>query len=70
MNDIYILGGARTPMGEYTGKLKDFSALELGAIRHIPPGFNEWFAQCVARSPNDRFVTAGAAYRALTQSID
>jgi acetyl-CoA acetyltransferase family protein len=32
MNDIYILGGARTPMGEYSGKLKDFSALELGAI--------------------------------------
>jgi acetyl-CoA acetyltransferase family protein len=30
--DIYILGGARTPMAEYTGKLKDFSALELGAI--------------------------------------
>src|SRR5918994_1281062 len=32
MNDIYILGGARTPMAEYTGKLKEFSALELGAI--------------------------------------
>ncbi len=31
-NDIYILGGARTPMADYTGKLKDFSALELGAI--------------------------------------
>src|SRR3990170_8673849 len=30
--DIYILGGARTPMADYTGKLKDFSALELGAI--------------------------------------
>ena len=30
--DIYILGGARTPMAEYTGRLKDFSALELGAI--------------------------------------
>ena len=29
--DIYILGGARTPMADYTGKLKDFSALELGA---------------------------------------
>jgi acetyl-CoA acetyltransferase family protein len=29
---IYILGGARTPMAEYTGKLKDFSALDLGAI--------------------------------------
>ena len=31
-NDIYILGGARTPMAEYNGKLKDLSALELGAI--------------------------------------
>src|SRR5918996_5319177 len=29
---VYILGGARTPMGDYTGKLRDFSALELGAI--------------------------------------
>ena len=32
MRDIFILGGARTPMAEYTGKLKDISALELGAI--------------------------------------
>jgi acetyl-CoA acetyltransferase family protein len=31
-SDIFIVGGARTPMGEYTGRLKDFSALELGAI--------------------------------------
>jgi acetyl-CoA acetyltransferase family protein len=31
-HDIYILGGARTPMGDYNGKLKDLSALELGAI--------------------------------------
>jgi acetyl-CoA acetyltransferase family protein len=30
--DIFILGGARTPMADYTGKLKDVSALELGAI--------------------------------------
>src|SRR6187549_159155 len=30
--DIYILGGARTPMAEYAGKLKDISAIELGAI--------------------------------------
>jgi acetyl-CoA acetyltransferase family protein len=29
---IYILGGARTPMAEYAGRLKDVSALELGAI--------------------------------------
>jgi acetyl-CoA acetyltransferase family protein len=30
--DIYILGGARTPMAEYAGRLKDISALDLGAI--------------------------------------
>jgi acetyl-CoA acetyltransferase family protein len=30
--NIYILGGARTPMAEYAGKLKDISALDLGAI--------------------------------------
>jgi acetyl-CoA acetyltransferase family protein len=30
--DVFILGGARTPMAQYTGKLKDFSAIELGAI--------------------------------------
>ena len=30
--DIYIVGGARTPMTEYGGALKDVSALELGAI--------------------------------------
>jgi acetyl-CoA acyltransferase 2 len=32
VNEIFILGGARTPMAEYTGKLRDFSALDLGAI--------------------------------------
>jgi acetyl-CoA acyltransferase 2 len=32
MGEIFILGGARTPMAEYSGKLKDVSALELGAI--------------------------------------
>ena len=32
MNEIFILGGARTPMADYTGKLKDLSAIELGAI--------------------------------------
>jgi acetyl-CoA acetyltransferase family protein len=30
--DVFILGGARTPMAEYVGALKDISALELGAI--------------------------------------
>jgi acetyl-CoA acetyltransferase family protein len=32
MTDVFILGGARTPMTEYDGALKDVSALELGAI--------------------------------------
>ena len=32
MSDVLILGGARTPMTDYTGALKDISALELGAI--------------------------------------
>src|SRR2546423_5891428 len=30
--DVFIIGGARTPMTEYVGALKDISALELGAI--------------------------------------
>jgi acetyl-CoA acetyltransferase family protein len=30
--EVYILGGARTPMTDYVGALKDVSALELGAI--------------------------------------
>ena len=29
---IYIIAGARTPMSDYAGKLKDVSAIELGAI--------------------------------------
>jgi len=30
--DVFILGGARTPMAEYVGALKEISALDLGAI--------------------------------------
>src|SRR5437588_1197379 len=30
--DIAIVSGARTPMGRYCGKLKDFTAMELAAI--------------------------------------
>jgi acetyl-CoA acetyltransferase family protein len=29
---IYILGGARTPMAEYAGKLRDVSAIDLAAV--------------------------------------
>lgn len=31
-SDIFILGGARTPMTQHVGALKDVSAIELGAI--------------------------------------
>jgi acetyl-CoA C-acetyltransferase len=31
MNDVYIAGGARTPMGGFQGSLSDLSAVELGA---------------------------------------
>ena len=32
MSDIYILGGARTPMGGFQGSLKDMTSVELGSI--------------------------------------
>src|SRR3954453_11190106 len=32
MKDIVIVAGKRTPMGEYGGALRDFTANELGAI--------------------------------------
>src|SRR6478736_5664901 len=32
MENVFIVGGARTPMTDYSGALKDVSALELGAI--------------------------------------
>ena len=30
--DIAIVSGARTPMGRYCGKLKDFTAMELASV--------------------------------------
>ena len=32
MRDVFIVGGARTPMTDYNGALRDVSALELGAV--------------------------------------
>jgi len=31
-SDIALVSGARTPMGRYCGKLRDFTAMELGAV--------------------------------------
>jgi acetyl-CoA acetyltransferase family protein len=38
--DVFILGGKRTPMGEYVGALKDISAIDLGAVA-AKGAFNE-----------------------------
>jgi acetyl-CoA acetyltransferase family protein len=32
VSPVYIVGGVRTPMGDYTGPLKDLSAIDLGTI--------------------------------------
>jgi len=32
LQDVFILGGKRTPMGKYVGALRDISAIDLGAI--------------------------------------
>jgi acetyl-CoA acetyltransferase family protein len=34
-SDIAIVAGARTPMGRYCGKLRDFTAQELGAVASV-----------------------------------
>lgn len=36
-------------------------ASQLGVAELLPPGFDEWFAGCVARDPKDRFRNAGEA---------
>src|SRR5690606_26631702 len=33
------------------------------------PGFDDWFARCVARSPDERFGHARAAWNALTEVL-
>ncbi len=33
--DIAIVSGARTPMGRYCGKLRDFTAMDLAAIASL-----------------------------------
>lgn len=44
-------------------------AREFGVDRHLPPGFDAWFAQCVNRNSDARFPEAGACVRALTELV-
>ena len=43
-------------------------AEELGALDRMPPGFDGWFARCVAREPTVRYANAGDAWNALAES--
>lgn len=40
-------------------------AEEYGVAERIPAGFDDWFGQCVARDPSERFTDAAAAMVAL-----
>jgi len=44
-------------------------AAELGVGHRLPNAFDDWFAHCVARSPDERFVNAGAAFAALSHVL-
>jgi acetyl-CoA C-acetyltransferase len=62
--EVLIVGGARTPMTDYVGALKDVSALELGAIasRGASVGRGpEWIDRRVRQRPQ---TSANAIYSA------
>jgi eukaryotic-like serine/threonine-protein kinase len=61
--------GVMKEIAEEAIPIASMRALELGAADLIPKGFNEWFAQCMARNPNERFVNATAAYAALAHTL-
>ncbi|MFT3775884.1 MAG: protein kinase [Minicystis sp.] len=44
-------------------------AQELGVAHLLPPGFDAWFARCVARDPAARFENAGLAREAFAEVI-
>ncbi len=41
-----------------------------GVAERIPAGFDDWFGQCVARDPSERFTDAGAAMVALNAVLE
>jgi len=45
-------------------------ANETGMLERLPPGFDRFFAQAVARDPNARFKDATALWNALTALLD
>ena len=61
--------GVMKEIAEEAIPIASVRALELGAADYIPRGFNEWFAQCMARLASERFVNATAAYAALAHTL-
>jgi eukaryotic-like serine/threonine-protein kinase len=61
--------GVMREIGNEPVPIAGMRALELGAADRIPRGFNEWFAQCVAKDPSERFFNATAAYAALARTL-
>lgn len=44
-------------------------AAEQACAARVPPGFDAWFARCVARDPNARFANASEAWASLAQLL-
>ena len=74
MEDIYIVSGARTPVGDFGGSLKDFSPAQLGAIAisaaieraGVTPGDIEHvvLGQVMVNGPEDEGTSRVAALEA------
>jgi serine/threonine protein kinase/formylglycine-generating enzyme required for sulfatase activity len=45
-------------------------AAALGCEAPLPPGFDAWFARCVARAPGERYPEAGVASAALVALLE
>ncbi len=59
MKDVVIVSGARTPIGDFLGSLKDFSAVELGTIV-----FKSAMAKAGVRPEQIEEVATGHVYQA------
>jgi serine/threonine protein kinase len=42
----------------------------LDGVTELPEGFDDWFARCVARDPDDRFVDAGEMFHAFERMLE
>ncbi|MHC1761478.1 MAG: acetyl-CoA C-acyltransferase [Negativicutes bacterium] len=59
MNEVWIIGAKRTPIGDFLGKLKDVSAVDLGVI-----AVNAALAQAGVSAAQVQELTCGEIYKA------